>query len=85
MTKFDSLKVLGVCRLTFYGWLQPQKIRFRKSSIIRLRDTERKAVIKQKKKQPQLSRRKMSRYIRSDGFWVSPSSCYWILKALAWI
>jgi hypothetical protein len=35
-----------------------------------------KAVIKQKKKQPQLSHRKMSGYIRSDGFWVSPFSFY---------
>jgi hypothetical protein len=76
ITKFDSLKALGVCRLTFYEWLQPQKVRLRKSSIIRLTDTEPKAVIKQKKKQPQLSHRKMSGYIRSDGFWVSPFSFY---------
>jgi putative transposase len=85
ITKFDSLKALGVCRSTYYGWLQPQKVRFRKSSIMRLTDIERKAVIKQKKKQPQLSHRKISGYIRSDGFWVSPSSCYRILKALGWI
>jgi putative transposase len=85
ITKFDSLKALGVCRSTYYGWLQPQKVRFRKSSIMRLTDIERKAVIQQKKKQPQLSHRKISGYIRSDGFWVSPSSCYRILKALGWI
>ncbi|MGW8325977.1 MAG: hypothetical protein ACWGNI_09705, partial [Desulfobacterales bacterium] len=60
ITKFDSLKALGVCRSTYYGWLQPQKVRFRKSSIMRLTDIERKAVIQQKKKQPQLSHRKIS-------------------------
>ena len=45
ITKFDSLKALGVCRSTFYGWLQPQKAGFRKSSIMRLTDTECKAII----------------------------------------
>ena len=85
ITKSDSLKALGVCRSTYYGWLQSKKVRFRKSSIMRLTDIERKAVIQQKKKQPQLSHRKISGYIRSDGFWVSPSSCYRVLKALGWV
>jgi hypothetical protein len=35
---------------------------------MRLTDTERKAAIKQKKKQPQLSHWKISGYIHSDGF-----------------
>ena len=85
ITKTDSLKALGVCRSTYYGWLKPRNASSRRDSILRLTDAEREAVINQKKEQPQLSHRKISGYIRSDGFWVSPSSCYRILKALGWV
>jgi hypothetical protein len=85
IAKTDALKALDVCRSTYYGWLQPRKLNFRKSSFLRLTDAERKAVINQKRAQPQLSHRKISGYIRSDSFWVSPSSCYRILKALDWV
>ena len=85
IAKTDALKALDVCRSTYYGWLQPRKLNFRKSSFLRLTDAERKAVINQKRAQPQLSHRKISGYIRSDSFLVSPSSCYRILKALDWV
>ena len=85
IAKTAALKSLGVCRSTYYGWLQPCNTGFQRESILRLTDAEREAVIKQKKAQPQLSHRKISGYIRSDGFWVSPSSCYRILKALGWV
>ena len=85
IAKTNALKALDVCRSTYYEWLKPRNASSRRDSIVRLTDAEREAVINQKKEQPQLSHRKISGYIRSYSFWVSPSSCYRILKALGWV
>jgi transposase InsO family protein len=82
--KTEALRAFGVCRSTYYGWLQTGMVDT-KASVQRLTDGERKAVIDIKKAQPQLSHRKISGYLRWDGIWVSSSSCYRILKALNWV
>jgi len=82
--KTEALRALGVSRSSYYGWLETRKHET-KASVQRLTDTERGAVIDKKKAQPQLSHRKISGYLRGDGIWVSPSSCYRILKALNWV
>jgi putative transposase len=85
INKTLALGILGVCRSTYYGWLKIKKPTQRKPSLKSLTDAERKAVIYKKKMQPQLSHRQISGYLRFDGFWVSPSSCYRILKGLNWV
>jgi putative transposase len=46
---------------------------------------EKQAVVEKKKMEPQLSHRHISGSLRPEGYWVSPSSCYRILKTLGWI
>ena len=79
------LRNLGVCRSTYYGWLKKSKESVRKPSVLRLTEAERKAVIEKKKQCPYLSHRQISGYLRHDGYWISESSCYRILRALGWI
>jgi len=85
ITKTEALKTLGVCRSTYYSWLKDQNGKSKKPSVRRLTDAERQAVIEKKKDQPQLSHRKLSGYLRSDGVWVSSSSCYRLLKSFGWV
>ena len=84
VAKTQALRTLGVCRSTYYRWRKEHDDP-RKPSLNRLTNTERTAIIERKKAQPHLSHRKISGYLRSQGVWVSPSSCYRILKALGWI
>jgi len=83
--KSITLRNLGVCRSTYYGWLSTYKSSTRKPSVLSLTEGEKQAVIEKKKEQPHLSHRKISGYLRHDGYWVSESSCYRILKTLGWI
>jgi putative transposase len=46
---------------------------------------EKQAVVEKKKREPQLSHRQISGWLRPQGYWVSSSSCYRILKALGWV
>jgi len=85
MTKIQALKTLGVCRASYYGWQKRRHDTPRGISVQRLMTAERKAIIECKKAQPQLSHRQISGYLRCDGFWVSPSSSYRILKARGWV
>lgn len=84
IAKTQALRTLGVCRSTYYGWRKrhddPPK-----PSLNRLTNAERTAIIERKKAQPHLSHRQISGYLRFQGVWVSPSSCYRMLKALGWI
>jgi hypothetical protein len=50
-----------------------------------LTEAERQAVIDKKKAEPQMSHRTISGFLRHDGHWISPSSCYRVLKPLGWI
>jgi putative transposase len=50
-----------------------------------LTSVEKQAVIAKKKLEPQLSHRRISGSLRPEGYWVSPSSCYRILKPLGWV
>ena len=85
VTKIKALRTLGVCRSSYYGWQKRHHDLPRKPSIRCLTPAERAVIIEQKKANPQLSHRQISGYLRSDGFWVSPSSCYRMLKALGWV
>lgn len=42
-------------------------------------------MVEKKKQEPQLSHRQISGWLRPAGYWVSPSSCYRILKPLGWV
>ena len=79
--KTEALRTLGVCRSTYYGWFKEQRLSGPNPSVLSLRESERAAVIVKKAQDPHLSHRKISGYLRQDGYWVSPSSCYRILKA----
>lgn len=83
--KYKSLKELGVCRSTYYGWLKkdnPPKVL---SSVLRLTHSEQQAIIEKKKAEPHMSHRQISGFLRDYGYWISPSSCYRSLKALGWV
>jgi putative transposase len=83
--KTEALRTLGVCRSTYYGWFKEQWLSGANPSILSLTESEKAAVIVKKAQQPHLSHRKISGYLRQDGYWISPSSCYRILKAKGWV
>jgi hypothetical protein len=85
ISKLQALRSLGVCRSTYYGWLRGKKAREAKPSFLQLIPVERQAVVEKKKLEPQLSHRQISGSLRPEGYWVSSSSCYRILKPLGWI
>jgi len=76
---------LGICRSTYYSWINPSETEIRKMPPNRLLPAEKEAVVDLKRKEPYLSHRKISGLLRGDNFFVSPSSCYRILKSLGWI
>jgi putative transposase len=80
-----ALKTLGVCRSTYYGWVKNHKPSGSKPSVLSLTESEKQAVVEKKRAEPHLSHRKISGYLRHDGYWISSSSCYRILKALGWV
>lgn len=84
-SKVQVLKNLGVCRSTYYGWLRAGRPKEVFSSPQQLTPVEKQAVVEKKELEPQLSHRQISGSLRSEGHWVSPSSCYRILKPLGWI
>jgi putative transposase len=81
----ETLRGLGVCRSTYYVWLNPPTVRKKSAAVLRLTAEEQHAIIKKKKGEPQLSHRQVSGLLRQDGHWISPSSCYRRLKALGWV
>lgn len=85
ISKSQAFSQLGVCRSTYYGWLEPLETKMRNSPPNRLLPAEREAVVHLKRKEPYLSHRKISGLLREDNLFVSPSSCYRILKSLGWI
>lgn len=85
ITKIQALRTLGVCRSSYYGWRKGHHDTPRKPSTLRLTNAECTAIMKHKNTQPHVSHRQISGYLRFQGVWVSPSSCYRILKALGWI
>jgi len=85
ISKLPALKNLGVCRSTYYGWLRGKKAKEAVPSARQLTPVEKQAVVEKKKMEPQLSHRQISGSLRPEGYWVSPSSCYRILKPLGWI
>jgi transposase-like protein len=53
--------------------------------MIKLMESEHQAVIHKKEQQPHLSHRKISGYLQQEEHFISPSSCYRILKSLGWV
>ena len=84
-SKTKALRILGVCRSSYYGWQKREHDPPRKPSIQCLTAAERAVIIEHKKRQPQLSHRQISGYLRCNGVWVSPSSSYRTLKTLGWV
>jgi putative transposase len=74
-----------VARSTYYGWLQGRKVFLPRPSSNQLTVSEKEAVIEKKQEEPQLSHRQISGSLRSEDYWISPSSCYRILKPLGWV
>jgi len=85
ISKLQTLKNLGVCRSTYYGWLRGKKAKEAAPSVLQLTPVEKQAVVEKKKTEPELSHRQISGSLRPKGHWISPSSCYRILKPLGWI
>ena len=81
----DTLRCLGISRSTYYGWLTPPEAEDRKPSVLSLTAEERQAIIDKKASEPYLSHRKISGALRDQGYWLSPSSCYRVLKAMGWV
>ncbi len=85
ISKSRILGQLGICRPTYYSWISPSETKTRKRPPNRLLPAEKEAVVDLKRKEPYLSHRKISGFLREDDLFVSPSSCYRILKSLGWI
>jgi putative transposase len=85
LPKTKTLKGLGVNRSTYYEWLKERENPERIPSPLQLMPMEKEAVIQKKQQEPQLSHRQLSGMLRPEGHWISPSSCYRILKSLGWI
>ena len=83
--KAEILRTLGVSRSTYYGWLNKGRKTPKSASILALTDSEEKAVIDKKQAEPQFSHRQISGALRHEGHYISPSSCYRILKGLGWV
>lgn len=84
-SKVKSLRSLGLCRSTYYGWLKP-KTRLKTTGCpLKLTESEQQVVLKKKEELPHLSHRKISGYLRPEGYWISPSSCYRLLKEQGWV
>ena len=83
--KIEILKTIGVSRSTYYGWLRKELKASKATSIHALTDSEEQAVIEKKQAEPQLSHRQISGVLREEGYYISPSSCYRILKELDWV
>lgn len=84
-SKAEILKALGVSRSTYYGWLKKEPKTPKAVSILALTDSEEQAVIEKKQAEPQLSHRQISGVLRQEGYYISPSSCYRILKERDWV
>ncbi len=85
LSKIEIFRALGVPRSTYYGWIREQKVSSRPLSPTQLTPLEKEAVIEKKKREPQLSHRQISGSLRLEDYWVSPSSCYRILKSRGWV
>lgn len=85
LSKVEILKALEVARSTYYGWLQGREILSWTLSPTQLTILEKEAVVKKKKEEPQLSHRQISGSLRLVDYWISPSSCYRILKSQGWV
>jgi putative transposase len=83
--KSQTLKALGVCRSTYYEWARERGASQRKPSALSLTVYEKQAIIDKKKTHTELTHRKISGSLKHDGFWISPSSCYRVLKPLGWV
>jgi putative transposase len=85
LSKTEILKAIGVARSTYYGWSQGRKVSSRVLSPTHLTTLEKEAVVEKKKQEPQLSHRQISGSLRLEEYWVSPSSCYRVLKSRGWV
>jgi putative transposase len=84
-SKAEILRSLGVSRSTYYGWLRQDQKVSKTPSILALTHSEEQAVIEKKQTEPQLSHRQISGVLREEGHYISPSSCYRLLKELGWV
>ncbi|WP_435548379.1 helix-turn-helix domain-containing protein [Desulfobacterium sp. N47] len=83
ISKANALKSLKVYRSTYYG--RSYKKNETKILTTSLTESERQAVIEKKKSGPQMSHRQISGSLRHDGYWISPSRCYRVLKNISWV
>ena len=69
----------------YYGWLKADMPCSHDKSVLHLTDFEHQAIGEKKKAAPHMSHRQISRLLRHEGYWISPSSCYRVLKSLGWV
>jgi transposase InsO family protein len=77
----NILSGIKVPRSTFYSWKSQKANKTRPISSNALLDSETNSVISMKEKQTHLCHRQISGLLRHANVWVSPSSCYRILKS----
>lgn len=84
----SALRQLGVARSTFYSWRWAGERRRpsavdgpQRRTVNTLLPEERDAIIREKQGSPHLRHRVISGLLRHADIWVSPSSCYRILRA----
>jgi putative transposase len=76
----SALRQLGVAKSTFYSW-RPAVDGEQRRTVNRLLSEERAAIINAQQGSPHLRHRVISGLLRHEDIWVSPSSCYRILRA----
>lgn len=83
MSIYQILKLLNVPQATYYNWKNSKG--YNKTSLLKLTAVEKQSIIDYKQKNPHLSHRKIAGYLRDQGFWLSDSVCYLILKEKGWV
>jgi len=80
VSKTKALVALGICCSTYYSWFKERNSGKRGPSLVALTEQEREAIIAKKEQEPYLSHRQISGFLRHEQYWISPSSCYRVLK-----
>jgi len=76
----SALQRLGVARSTYYQWPSGGG-RGRRCAVNALLPEERQAIVALKQREPHLRHRMISGLLRHADRWISPSSCYRVLRA----
>lgn len=77
---YRALELLDINTTTYYSWKQSLPTDTRSPSPLRITPKEKQSIIQMKKDRPTVGYRQVSGYLRGDGIYVSPVTCYNYLK-----